>query len=63
MVVGFIILVALVVLLGVLVYAFVISVIELCHVLNDIELEKWRSKRRDYLRGTGYTEKDMYERI
>lgn len=63
MVVGFIILVAFIVLLGVLVYAFVVNVIELCHVLNDIELEKWRSKRRDYLRGTGYTEKDRYERI
>lgn len=63
MVVGFIILVAFIVLLGVLVYAFVVNVIELCHVLNDIELQKWRSERRDYLRGTGYTEKDRYERI
>lgn len=50
MVVGFIILVAFIVLLGVLVYAFVVNVIELCHVLNDIELQKWRSERRDYLR-------------
>ena len=59
MVTKLIILVALIILLGVLTNILVCSILELCHVLNNIKIEKWKKERRKHLYGTGYTEKDI----
>ena len=61
--VAFIVLVVLIILLGFALNVLIRSILELCHVLNDIEIEKRKKQRREYLYGTGYTEKDIDESI
>lgn len=63
MVTNFIIIVALIILIGISLSVLVWCIIELCHTFNDIKIEKWKRARREYLYGTGYTEKDIDESV
>ena len=59
MVAFFIVLIVLIILLGLALSVLVYSVLELCHISNDMKIAEWRRKRRDCLWGTGYTKEDV----
>jgi len=63
MVINFIIIVALIILIGISLSVLVWCIIELCHISTDIKIEKWKKRRREYLYGTGYTREDIDESV
>ena len=63
MVVNFVILVALIILIGFALSILAYCILELCHISNDIKIEKWKKRRREYLYGTGYTREDIDESV